>query len=153
MNHKSTLVILLILLLTGCTTEPPIELVPLKDGPPMPKAHEGIEARQWLTQHSTNSQMILNRFRTVEEAHKFVDRLYQAGADGVVIPYQYINQLKEASDKNSLETAEMAVVLPLDKTTANTVYQACLTEEPRAEIAPLIPCEGRSVVVIIWEKK
>ena len=153
MKRFQLTLVFILLVLAGCTTEPPVELVPLKDGPPMPKAYEGIEARQWLQQQPTSGKLILNRFRTVAEAHQFVDRLYQAGADGVVIPFEYLNRLKETTAKESLETAELSVVLPLDKTTAQKVYEVCLTEESRAEIAPLIPCEGRTVMLIIWEKK
>jgi hypothetical protein len=73
--------------------------------------HPHYEAREWLLTRTNPSALATNRFHTTENALKFVDALYQAGASCVAV--DHIDFLPH--DNGEPYADELLVVLPRDQ--------------------------------------
>lgn len=83
---------------------------------PAPNPHSGPEARQWLKENGNPHALATNRFDSKQDAVKFVESLYEAGATKVFVPNDSINDT-EAERFDGGPYAD-AVVVEFDPKTA-----------------------------------
>ena len=105
---------------------------------------EGFDAKEWIKEIKVE-ELILNRFKSKKEALQFVENLYLEGAEKVVVMYELDDDNKKVA-QNAL-----AVKCPADKNKAQKIYDLCLTEEPQAEIIPLVSVKNEFTIHIYWE--
>ena len=105
---------------------------------------EGFNAKEWI-EGIKGEELILNRFKSKKEALQFIDNLYLEGAEKVVVMYEL--------DDNNKKVAQnaLAVKCPIDKNKAQKIYELCLSEEPQAEIIPLVSVKDEFTIHIYWD--
>lgn len=97
-------------------------LVP--DGQPLPRDYfQGPEALSWLRKNENESALASNRFMETENAVRFVKKLYDAGAERVLIPEDAITDDGVESYADSL-----VVTLPDDADRRQRVLDVCTPE-------------------------
>ncbi len=81
------------------------------------------EARQWLRNNESDSALASNRFGATSEAVQFVNGLYAAGAERVVVP-------EDAIEDDGIEAYadSLVVVLPHDSEKRRRVRAICERE-------------------------
>src|SRR4026209_633557 len=86
----------------------------------------GPEAREWLKANGNKSALASNRFGETQGALEFVDELYRAGAERVIVPRTC---LQDDADTIKLEGGPYAdclsVFLPADSEKKSAVLQIC----------------------------
>lgn len=83
--------------------------------PDMFSEDSGPEARQWLRKNRNPSALASNRFNTTQDAIRFVEELYSAGAVRVLIPEDSIHDETETGDESGPYTDALIVQLDLDR--------------------------------------
>ena len=97
----------------------------------------GPEAREWLKGNKNESALASNRFGLTAEALEFVEQLYTAGAERVIVPRTC---LQEDPDTIKLEGGPYAdclsVFLPKDSEKKSAVLRICRREIEREGFDP-----------------
>ena len=97
----------------------------------------GPEAREWLKGNKSESALASNRFGLTAEALEFVEQLYTAGAERVIVPRTC---LQEDPDTIKLEGGPYAdclsVFLPKDSEKKSAVLRICRREIEREGFDP-----------------
>jgi hypothetical protein len=92
----------------------------------------GPEAREWLKVNGNDSALASNRFGQTQGAIEFVDELYSAGAERVIVPRTC---LQDDADTIKLEGGPYAdclsVFLPTDAQKKSAVLKICRREIER----------------------
>ena len=107
-------------------------------GPSVPADQtDGPEAQEWLTKNGKESALASNRFGLTADALEFVDELYRAGAERVIVP---ITCRQDDPDTIKLEGGPYAdclsVFLPKDPDKKSAVLQLCRREIEREGFDP-----------------
>ena len=102
-----------------------------------PDVKNGPEAREWLTGNGNESALASNRFGLTAEALEFVEQLYSAGAERVIVPRTC---LMDEPDRIKLEGGPYAdclsVFLSKDPDKRSAVLQLCRREIEREGFDP-----------------
>lgn len=97
----------------------------------------GPEAREWLKENRNESALASNRFGLTAGALEFVEQLYRAGAQRVIVPRTC---LQDDADTIKLEGGPYAdclsVFLPKDPEKKSAVLQLCRREIEREGFDP-----------------
>jgi hypothetical protein len=104
----------------------------------------GPEARSWLRQNANPSALASNRFGSTSAALDFVEQLYEAGAEYVIIPHECI----VPDDDDGPYADAMAVKLPKDPAKRKRVFELCAREIERQGFNP--KDEAREEVIFLW---
>jgi hypothetical protein len=104
---------------------------------------EGPEARSWLRGSSSESALASNRFVETRDALIFVQDLYRAGAERVVVPKDTIQ-----SDGDESYADALVVKLPDDPVKRDRVWKLCARELERLGENP--PATPDSELVFLW---
>jgi len=116
-----------------------------ESGGPLPAEYlEGPEARIWLHSSDNESALASNRFLETRNALRFVQELYEAGADRVIVPRPSI-----ADDGEEKYADSLVVFLPTtDAARRERVWKLCAQELKReGGEAGEIPADGH---VMLW---
>ena len=96
-------------------------------GGAMPRDYfQGPEALGWLRTNDSESALASNRFQDTSNAVRFVKKLYDAGAEHVLIPQDSIR-----SDEHESYADAMVVTLPADPDRRARVLEICAPEMAR----------------------
>jgi hypothetical protein len=106
-------------------------------------AAEGPEARSWLRGNNSESALASNRFGETRDALIFVQDLYRAGAERVVVPKDAIQ-----SDGEEAYADAIVVTLPSDTAKRERVWKLCARELERLGEDP--PSSPDSDLVFLW---
>lgn len=105
----------------------------------------GPEARRWLRNNESESPLASNRFGSTENAVKFVNELYRAGAVEVLVPDEAIE-----ADEFEVYADSLVVVLPQDPTKRRRVLGICGREAHR-EGFDLGEDDGSGRIFLWWD--
>jgi hypothetical protein len=114
---------------------------------PRPPDEQGPEALEWLRANPNPSGLATNRFSTTDQAVKFVEALYAAGATNIAID----NILLLPNDHWAPYADTLLVDLPEDRAQRREVFD--LVEEigrPDDEDEPVIDC-GQPTIRMWWD--
>ena len=133
-----TSLICALLILCACRNPSPQAGGTKASGPSVPADHtNGPEAREWLKGNGNESALASNRFGLTAGALEFVDELYRAGAERVIVPRTC---LQDDADTIKLEGGPYAdclsVFLPKDPNKKSAVLQLCRREIEREGFDP-----------------
>jgi hypothetical protein len=111
------------------------------------------EAVEWLRENRNPSALATNRFQRSENAIRFVELLYKAGAEAVAIPTKCLFRERwrvKAEGGPYCET--LLVRLPKDVGKRRAVWDLCRKElaEQAAENAPPAEAPPKQDVVWLW---
>lgn len=137
-----------ILILTALVLSTTLTGCGLQLGKPNPKekaSYDGPEALQWLRQNKNESALASNRFLGTENAVRFVQQLYDAGAAGVIIPNDCIEQEPDGPYADAL-----AVKLPADAEKRKRVWEICAKEIKREGFSPKEQA-GEDEIFLWWD--
>ena len=116
----------------------------------MPTAN-GPEALSWLKQNKNESALASNRFEETENAIRFVQELYSAGAARVIVPENCIR-----SDEQTLQWERgpyadaLFVTLPADEPQRKAVLAICAREIEREGFDPDQNLQG-DLIYLWWD--
>jgi hypothetical protein len=105
---------------------------------------EGPEARQWLRQNKNESALASNRFLETANAVRFVDQLYAAGAERVLVPEECITP----EEPDGPYADALVVKLPADPAKRKKVFAMCAKEIKREGFDPDESTDGEWV--FLW---
>jgi hypothetical protein len=91
------------------------------------EAAEGPEALAWLRKNDNESALASNRFLETSNAIRFVQELYRAGAERVVVPADSITD-----DGVEVYADALVVTLPSDPQKRQRVWKLCAREIERS---------------------
>jgi hypothetical protein len=129
--------------------------LPLHEDPPFnrdrlllrPSHEHGPEALEWLRANPNPSPLASNRFSAPEEAVRFVEALYAAGATNVEIG----NILMLPNDRWAPYADMLLIDLPADHAQRREVFDLVqTTRRPDEEDEPLIDC-GQLSIRLWWD--
>lgn len=104
---------------------------------------QGPEALSWLRKSKNESALASNRFLQTHNAVRFVQQLYSAGAERVVVPLASISD-----DGVEIYADALVVTLPADAVKRERVWKLCAQELNREGGKPAgAPDEDR---VLLW---
>ena len=112
----------------------------------------GREAREWLKGNANESGLASNRFGLTANAREFVEQLYAAGAERVIVPGSCV---KDDSETIKLEGGPYAdclsVFLPKDPGKRAAVLQMCRLEIEREGFDPPDDSAADDFVFLWWD--
>ncbi|MGD9723990.1 MAG: hypothetical protein AB7O59_21540 [Pirellulales bacterium] len=104
---------------------------------------QGPEARSWLRKNNSESALASNRFGETQNAQRFVQQLYSAGAKRVIVPLGTIQD-----DGEEVYADSLLVTLPEDPAARRRVWTLCVRELERMGESPTgEPDDDR---VLLW---
>lgn len=146
----------------GSITDAELELVdaqaealrPLFSTPPKEASDAGIraddpEARAWLASNGQEAPLAANRF-DAEDARVFVEELYAAGAERVVIASECINDDDYEMSQGGPYADGLRVQLPADAARRRAVLEIANREIADEGFDPVTD-EGQEVVFLWWD--
>jgi len=113
---------------------------------PRPHHEAGPEALEWLCANPNPSALATNRFSTTDQAARFVEALYLAGATNVAID----NMLMLPSDHWAPYADTLLVDLPDDRAQRRRVFELVEEIGRPDEDDPLVDC-GQSAIRLWWD--
>jgi hypothetical protein len=105
----------------------------------------GPEASSWLKKNKNESALASNRFGPTHKALGFVNELYLAGADNVIVPDDFIDD-----DEFGPYADSLVVVLPKDEAKRKRVRAICIREIRREGFDP-DEDDGSDRVFLWWD--
>jgi hypothetical protein len=109
------------------------------------KNMQGPEALEWLKKSENESALASNRFATTQDAVRFVQRLYDAGAVRVIVPNETIT-----SDEVEVYADGLVVTLPEEQNKRQRVWILCAEEIKRSGEKPT-KSPSESHVFLWWD--
>jgi hypothetical protein len=106
---------------------------------------QGPEALTWLRKSANESALASNRFPTTQHAIRFVQQLYSAGADRVIVPLPSIT-----NDGVEIYADSLVVTLPADASKRDRVWKLCAQEISREGGKPGNK-SSQSQVLLWWD--
>jgi hypothetical protein len=113
--------------------------------------YEGPEALEWLKRNSNPAALASNRFNSREEAIAFVESLYAAGADHVVVFKETImNDQATIQGEGGPYADTLVVTLPSDAGKRRRVVALCSPEVAREGVTLDDAIDG-DYLVLFWD--
>ncbi len=113
---------------------------------------DGPEALNWLKNNRNESALASNRFGPTENAVRFVQGLYNAGALRVVIPRANITDDEDTQKWESGPYADAVVVeLPQNSGRREKVWEICAREIRREGFDPADGADDEGKVFLWWD--
>jgi hypothetical protein len=113
---------------------------------------DGPEALRWLKDNRNESALASNRFGPTENAVRFVQSLYNAGALRVVVPRANITDDEDTLKWEGGPYADAVVVeLPKDSTRREKVWSICAREIRREGFDPEDGADDEGKVFLWWD--
>lgn len=135
--NRRLIIFLICVLMILCACKNPSPPVGGTKGSGRSDMKNGPEAREWLKGNRNESALASNRFGETQGALEFVDELYRAGAERVIVPRTC---LQDDADTIKLEGGPYAdclsVFLPKDPDKKSSVLQLCRREIEREGFDP-----------------
>ena len=92
----------------------------------MQPRHDGPEALDWLRQSQNPVALAPNRFRDTAEAVRFVQLLYSAGAERVIVPSRFIRDDPDTlREEGGPRAGALVVYLPTDAAVREPLVWLC----------------------------
>ncbi len=107
---------------------------------------DGPEALEWLRNNKNESALASNRFRETPNAIRFVEELYAAGAEKVVVPEDSIRDEEE----DGPYADALVVTMPADPAKRKQVFDICAKELKREGINPKT-VKNDDVIYLWWD--
>ncbi|MBI2823155.1 MAG: hypothetical protein HYX69_00530 [Planctomycetia bacterium] len=112
---------------------------------PLPAEYtQGPEALGWLRKSKNESALASNRFGETQNAVRFVQQLYSAGAANVIVPMAAIQ-----NDGVEIYADSLVVTLPTDPAKRDRVWKLC-AQELRREGDKVADKPGSEEHVLLW---
>lgn len=115
------------------------------EGPAPRDYFQGPEALAWLRANESESALASNRFQETGNAVRFVKKLYDAGAEKVLIPQDSIH-----ADEYETYADALVVTLPDDPERRARVLELCAPEIARQGGSP-DELAGENQVYLWWD--
>ena len=121
----------------------------------MQPRYDGPEALDWLRRSRSRSALATNRFRATADAIAFVQLLYSAGAERVILPSLFIQDDPETiREEGGPRASALVVYLPTDPMAWEPLVWLCGWElgagHMHSNSDPLTAYVGRKAVFLGW---
>lgn len=103
-----------------------------------------VEARQWLLENISFGPLASNRFLDADDALKFIEELYGAGAVTVMA----VNLIDESPEGTYTDT--LLIDLPKDQSKRQRLFEIA-NREARSEGLKLHTDKGQSQIELWWD--